>query len=155
MVDTLLGLINSLSDPAAMLPDLEVLFTKLAQVIRVAVLAGPVALLVMGLIYLFLAPKEANHSLGFRCWWGMSSVESWQFTQKLAGIAWTALGAVLGVWGLFSTTGYTTVTADDMMLSALNLLKWQLIVVVASMVAINVVLVVLFDRKGQRRSEKR
>ena len=154
MVDTLLGLINSLSDPAAMLPDLEVLFTKLAQVIRVAVLAGPVALLVMGLIYLFLAPKEANHSLGFRCWWGMSSVESWQFTQKLAGIAWTALGAVLGVWGLFSTTGYTTVTADDMMLSALNLLKWQLIVVVASMVAINVVLVVLFDRKGQRRSEK-
>lgn len=68
MVDTLLGLINSLSDPAAMLPDLEVLFTKLAQVIRVAVLAGPVALLVMGLIYLFLAPKEANHSLGFRCW---------------------------------------------------------------------------------------
>lgn len=155
MVDTLLGLINSLSDPAEMLPDLEVLFTKLAQVIRVAVLAGPVALLVMGLIYLFLAPKEANHSLGFRCWWGMSSVESWQFTQKLAGIAWTALGAVLGVWGLFSTTGYTTVTADDMMLSALNLLKWQLIVVVASMVAINVVLVVLFDRKGQRRSEKR
>lgn len=155
MVDTLLGLINSLTDPAAMLPDLEVLFTKLAQVIRVAVLAGPVALLVMGLIYLFLAPKEANHSLGFRCWWGMSSVESWQFTQKLAGIAWTALGAVLGVWGLFSTTGYTTVTADDMMLSALNLLKWQLIVVVASMVAINVVLVVLFDRKGQRRSEKR
>ena len=155
MVDTLLGLINSLSDPAAMLPDLEVLFTKLAQVIRVAVLGGPVALLVMGLIYLFLAPTEANHSLGFRCWWGMSSVESWQFTQKLAGIAWTALGAVLGVWGLFSTTGYTTVTADAMMLSALNLLKWQLIVVVASMVAINVVLVVLFDRKGQRRSEKR
>ena len=103
-MDFLMELLGKLQDPASLLPDLNQALTDLVPVIRYAVLLAPAVLLVMGLVYLFLAPKEANHTLGFRCWWGMSSVEVWQFTQKLAGITWTALGLVLGCIGLFTGT---------------------------------------------------
>jgi len=142
-------------DPAALLPDLEKLFASMEPVIRFAVMAGPVCLLVLGLIYLFAAPKEANHTLGFRCWWGMSSVEVWQYTQRLAGLIWTGLGAVLTVVIYFISAGYAGKDQNEMMRSALSILGWELGLVFASVVAINVVIIVLFDRKGYRRRRTR
>ena len=84
-------------DPAALLPNLDTVLGKLALIARIAVLVGPAAMVIMGLTYLFLSPKEANHYLGYRCYYGMGSVEAWQFTQRLAGIVWGAMGLVLGV----------------------------------------------------------
>ena len=154
MMEILTGILGALGDPAALLPDLAVVFEKLVKLIRLAVYAGPVTLIVLGLIYYFLAPKEANHHRGFRCWWGMSSVEVWQFTQKLAGIVWGALGLILALVALFSTGGYSTMGQQEMLMSAASLLLWQIGAVVVSIIAINVVLIVLFDSKGYKRSEK-
>lgn len=154
MMEILTGILGALGDPAALLPDLAVVFEKLVKLIRLAVYAGPVTLIVLGLIYYFLAPKEANHHLGFRCWWGMSSVEVWQFTQKLAGIVWGALGLILALVAVFSTGGYSTMGQQEMLMSAASLLLWQIGAVVVSIIAINVVLIVLFDSKGYKRSEK-
>ena len=154
MMEILKGLLGALSDPAALLPDLTVVFEKLVGVARLAVYAGPVVLIVMGLMYYFLAPKEANHQFGFRCWWGMSSVEVWQFTQKLAGIVWAALGLVLTLVALFSTGGYANMTQQEMLMSAANLILWQIGLILLSILAINITLIVLYDRKGYKRSEK-
>ena len=84
-------------DPASLLPELDTLIGKLALVARIAVLIGPVMLLVMGLLYFFASPKEANYHFGYRCYYGMGSVQAWQFTQHLAGIVWGALGLILGI----------------------------------------------------------
>ena len=84
----------------------------------------------------------------------MSSVEVWQFTQKLAGIVWGALGLILALVALFSTGGYSTMGQQEMLMSAASLLLWQIGAVVVSIIAINVVLIVLFDSKGYKRSEK-
>ena len=154
MMEILTGLLGALSDPASLLPDLPALFEKLVGLIRVAVYAGPAALILLGLMYYFLAPKEANHHFGFRCWWGMSSVEVWQFTQKLAGIVWAALGLVLGLFAFFSTGGYANMGQQEMLMSAANLILWQIGAVLVSILAINITLVVLYDRKGDKRSEK-
>ena len=51
-------------DPAALLPDLGSVVGIVMTVARFAVLAGPLVLLVLGLAYLFLAPKEANYHFG-------------------------------------------------------------------------------------------
>lgn len=154
MMEFLTGLLGAVSDPASLLPDLAVLFEKLVGVIRLAVYAGPVTLVVLGLVYCFLAPREANHHLGFRCWWGMSSVEVWRFTQKLAGIVWAALGLVLGLVALFSTRGYANMGQQEMLMDAAVLILWQIGAVLLSIAAINITLIVLYDRKGYKRSEK-
>ena len=65
-------------DPATLLPDLSKVFDTLAPVCRFAVLIGPVVLLLLGLSYLILSPKEANHYLGYRCYFGMGSEYAWR-----------------------------------------------------------------------------
>ena len=82
-------------DPAAIMPDLSTFLGKLEVGMRVAVMAAPLVLLGLGLLYFLSAPKEANYKLGYRFFWGMSSVEAWQFTQRLAGIVWCVLGLTL------------------------------------------------------------
>ena len=154
MTEFLTGLLEGLNDPASLLPDLPALFEKLVDVARVAVYVGPVTLMVLGLLYFFLAPKEANHQFGFRCWWGMGSVEVWRFTQKLAGITWGALGLALGLVAFFSTGGYANMTQQAMLMDAISLILLQIGTVLVSILVINIVLVILYDSRGYKRSEK-
>ena len=48
-------------EPASLLPELDTVIGKLALLARIVVLVGPVAMLLMGLVYLFAVPKEANY----------------------------------------------------------------------------------------------
>ena len=73
-------------DPSGMLPQMDSIFSRILLVCRICVMLGPVLLLILGLCYLFLAPKEANYYFGYRCFYGMGSVNAWQFTQRMAGI---------------------------------------------------------------------
>ena len=82
-------------DPASLLPDLSKVFGSLVGVCRVAVMIGPVIALILGLAYLFLAPKEANYYFGYRCYFGMGSVRAWRFTQRIAGMILGGLGLIL------------------------------------------------------------
>ena len=81
-------------DLAAFLPDLSDVMGWVEMLLRIAVMAGPLLLLLFGLLYLLIPPKEANHGLGYRFWWGMSSLDAWQFTQHLAGLVWSGLGVI-------------------------------------------------------------
>ena len=90
MVDFIKSLLGEF-DPTALLPDLWAIFGNLDATLRVVVLAGPLCLLGLGLLYLLAPPSEANHIFGYRLFWGMSSVEAWQYTQKTAGLVWLAL----------------------------------------------------------------
>ena len=153
-IDSLIGLVNGL-DPEQLLPDLELLLTKLVPMIRVAVLAGPTALLILGLVYTFLAPKEANHTLGFRCWWGMGSVEAWRFTQKLAGITWAVLGLVMGGVMLYQSGRYPQMPYEQMLFQAAKAIVWQIGIVIVSIMIINIVLIVKFNHRGESRFAKK
>ena len=87
-------------------PDTGALIEKSTAIAKVLVIAGPVIMLVLGLLYLFAAPKEANHHFGYRCYFGMGSEEAWQFTQRIAGITWIVLGAGMTVAMLIVTARY-------------------------------------------------
>jgi len=73
-------------DPASLLPEMSEIFGSLVSVCRVAVMVGPIVLLVLGLAYLLLSPREANYYFGYRCYYGMGSVPAWRFTQRFAGV---------------------------------------------------------------------
>ena len=152
-METIKSLLNDF-DPMAFIPELDSLVGWLELAVRVSVLAGPVILLFLGLWYLLLPPKEANHSAGYRTYWGMGSVEAWRFCQKIAGIAWGTLGLVLTVVMVLITNGYRGMDAMDMVYSAVKCILWEIGLAVVSSLAINITMMVLFDRKGERRSKK-
>ena len=140
-------------DPASLLPDLSSMTGIVATVTRLAVLTGPIVLLIMGLLYFFAAPKEANYRFGYRCYFGMGSEEAWRFTQRVAGILWAALGLVLSLLMLFITGGYGSKEIVDVIGSGLKCLIWEVVLTALSCLAINVAVMLRYDRKGLRRSD--
>ena len=154
MIDFVKSLLTDF-DPAAFLPDLNAIFGWLELAMRICVLAAPLSVLGFGLLYLLAAPKEANHKLGYRFYWGMSSVEVWQFTQRLAGLVWTGLGLVMTIVMALICNGYRDLAPEAMLYSALKAIGWELGLIVLSILAINITVMVLFDHKGYRRRRTR
>lgn len=138
-------------DPASLLPDLSSVAGKMELICRIAVLLGPILLLSLGLLYFFFAPKEANHRFGFRCYYGMGSVEAWRFTQKLAGLVWSGLGLILTVVMLFSTIGLRKLTIVDQVWRSVKCLGWEAGLILAAMLFIHVIVGLTFDQDGRRR----
>lgn len=140
-------------DLGSLIPDLNTVLGWVDLLMRIAVMAGPLLLLGFGLVYLFAPPKEANHSLGYRFWWGMSSLEAWRFTQRLAGMVWSVLGLVLTVIMALICNGFSRMQTMDMAWTAVTCLGWELGLTAVACVAINVVVILVFDRDGYRRGE--
>ncbi len=138
-------------DPTAWLPKLESLMDRLHIIMRLAVLVAPLVLLVLGLIYFFLPPKEANHSLGYRFFWGMSSVESWRFTQWVAGIVFAVLGMILTVVMLIISGGFAGMQTMDMVWKAGKCILWELGLVAAACMGIDATVLIFYNSKGDRR----
>ena len=141
-------------DLSNFLPEITTVMGWVTMLLRLAVMAGPVMILVLGLIYIFAPPKEANHRFGFRCYYGMGSVEAWLFTQRLAGIVLGALGLVLTIVMLIITNSYNALSPDMMVFSAVKCLLWQFGLIALSCLGIHVTAAVMFDRFGNRRKNK-
>ncbi len=141
-------------DPAALLPDLSEIFGSLATVCRFAVMIGPIVLLILGLAYLFLAPKEANHYFGYRCYFGMGSVNAWRFTQRMAGVVLTVLGLGLTIVMFTLSDSFAKMEVTDMVWKALDCLIWQAGLAFLANFSINLTAAIRFDRKGEYRKNK-
>ena len=142
-------------DPASLLPELHSIFDFVASVCRVAVLAGPIILLVLGLAYLFFAPREANYYFGYRCYYGMGSVEAWRFTQRLAGAVLGGVGLILTGVMLVISGGFAGMDTMDMVWKAFWCLVWQAVLVLIANVVIWAVTFFRFDAKGNYRNKKK
>lgn len=137
-----------------LLPSATSLMEGLNRWLALFVLVGPLLMLGFGVYYLFFAPKEANHSMGFRFGYAMSCVEVWQFTQRLAGIAYAGLGLLLTVIiGLISLS-FKKQTPPDMVWLAGKCLLWEVVLAIIITLLVDIVIVVLFDIKGNPRSAK-
>ena len=142
-------------DPASLLPELSSVFDTVSAVCRIAVLAGPIILLVLGLAYLLFAPREANYYFGYRCYYGMGSIEAWRFTQRLAGTVLGGLGLVLTGVMLVISGGFAGMDAMDMVWKAFWCLVWQAVLVLLANAAIWGVTFFRFDARGNYRNRKK
>ena len=152
-LDSIKDLLNNF-ELGSLLPDLGTLLGKLELAMRILVVAGPVVMMIMGLLYIFAAPKEANHHFGYRCYFGMGSVDAWRYTQRVAGITWTAMGAILGVAMLIVSSNFTGMNAIDMVTSAIFCLLWQAGLLLAAHFLIRTIVAFRFNRHGEYRSDK-
>lgn len=142
-------------DPAALLPDLSSIEGLAELVCRFAVLAAPVVLIVLGLVYLLLPPKEANHRFGYRCYFGMGSIEAWRFTQRFAGLVWAVVGGILFLVMLGKTNGLRELAVMDQLWQAGVCILWEIGISLATILAINITIAVLFNSKGQPRFKRK
>ena len=142
-------------DPAALLPDLSDLFGSLATLCRFAVMIGPVVLLVLGLAYLFLSPKEANYYFGYRCYFGMGSVQAWRFTQRVAGMLFGGVGLILTIVMYVISGGFAGMEITQMVWKAAGCLAWQVGITLALTLLINFLAFFFFDAKGRPRRKKK
>ena len=142
-------------DPAALLPQMESIFETLVPLCRIAVMAGPIVLLVLGLAYLLLAPKEANYYFGYRCYFGMGSIYAWRFTQRLSGIVLGSLGLILTFVMLFLTGSFAEMDAMDMVWKAVTYLIWEAGLVLVATLFINFTVTLCYDSRGEFRGKKR
>lgn len=142
-------------DPASLLPELSEVFGTLPGICRFCVMAGPVVLLILGLAYLFLSPREANYYFGYRCYYGMGSVYAWRFTQRFAGVVLGLTGLGLSIIVFVLSANFGSMDVTDMVWKALELLAWEAGIALLANVTINLTAAVRFDRKGRHRRKNR
>ena len=153
IIETLKKLVNEF-DLANFIPEVNSILGWIETLVRIFVMAAPICILAFGLFFLFLPPKEANHSAGYRTYFGMGSVDAWRFTQFLAGVVWSGVGLILTVVMLIVVNGYRNMEMMDMANSAVVCVLWEIGSIVVSCLGINITAAVVFDRKGNRRAKK-
>lgn len=138
-------------DLTKLVPELDTLLGKLQAVASWALMIGPIVMLAFGLWYFLMPPKEANHRVGFRTWFGMGSVEAWQFTQRLAGIVWGGLGIVLTVMAIIVSLTFGNKDAMQVATTAFICLMWQAGLALIGWFGIGLIVMMRYDAKGNRR----
>ena len=154
-MDFISSILDGLDNVGNLVPELDKLLSSVELWVSIFLLIGPLCMLVLGIIYLFLPPKEANHRLGYRTYFGMGSVDAWKQTQKFAGILYAGLGLLLSVvMGIFCLTlsGKNGLQIGS---TAIVCLCIQVVAVLLVYLIIFAYTAIVFDKDGNRRKDKK
>lgn len=144
-------LLNSLEDLGKFIPKLDKLMGWVQWLVSLAVRVGPLCILILGLIYLLIPPKEANRKAGYRTYFGMGSIMAWRFTQRAAGIIMTLVGLVLFLSARSTVAKFDGMDPMEMANAAFQVIKVQVICALVIYIFMFLLTAVLFDRKGDCR----
>ena len=153
-LDAIKELLSGAETAVPVVPDAGTLVDKVLPIAKILVVAGPVIMLILGLLYLFAAPREANHHFGYRCYFGMGSEQAWRFTQRIAGIVWTALGVVMTLAMLIVTARFPGLDVLEMLTSAATSVVVEALVLLVATIIIRIIVAARYDRHGERRVRK-
>ena len=152
-MDKIMELFNSFSIEKY-IPKLDSVMDVTQKAIELAVRVGPLCILVLGLIYLLIPPKEANRYFGFRTYFGMGSISAWRFTQRVAGGIMTVMGLILLLIAKGAVKSFAGMDLMQMSEKSISLIKTQIICALVLYVFMFLLTAVLFNRKGQYRFRK-
>lgn len=139
----------------ALIPNLENLVSDMRTWLGIAMIVGPIIFIVMGLIYYFLAPPEANHKLGYRTYFGMGSVTAWKFTQKLAGIVWGGLGIILAIVAIIGCVIMVGQELSKATSTALTILIIEAVAALLAFLTVEITVILRYDMNGSARKKKK
>ena len=140
-------------DPAALLPRIDSIVDWVKLICRLAVMVGPIALVLAGLSYLLLAPKEANYYFGYRTAFGMGSVAAWRHTQKVAGWMFAGVGLVLTVIMLMVCVTFGGLEPMTAVWRAAKCMIAEAVIALIVVLSINSVAAFTYDYKGNKRKK--
>ena len=150
LIDRLASIVTNF-DMSYIIPELDTLLGWVDLAARLSVIVGPALMLVLGILYYFLPPQEANHRFGYRFYWGMGSVPAWQFTQRIAGVTWMAMGLVLALIMFIVSLIFGALTIEETVSTAVICLLIQLVLMGGLCLAIDAVVMLRYNRKGDLR----
>ena len=133
------------------IPKLDSLMGWVQWLISLAIRVGPICILVLGLIYLLIPPKEANRKAGFRTYFGMGSVMAWNFTQRVAGVLMIPIGLLLTIIAYVKIGNYSDYDLMTMARDAFCAIKFQVVCALIIYVFMFVLTAILFTRNGSCR----
>lgn len=150
LIDKLVALVDNI-DLASLFPAMDTVVGWITLIARICILAAPLVMLVLGLRYRFMPPAEANYKAGYRFFFGMGSDTAWRYTQRLAGIVWTVLGAVMALGMLVVCLFFGGMDPVKMVKTVLVCLGVQLVLIAGSCLVINAVVGRKFHKDGTPR----
>ena len=133
------------------IPKLDTLMGWVQWLISLAIRVGPICILVLGLIYLLIPPKEANWKAGYRTYFGMGSVMAWNFTQRVAGILMIPTGLLLTVIAYAKIGKFSDYDLMTMAQEAFGAIKFQVVCALIIYIFMFVLTAVMFTRNGDCR----
>jgi hypothetical protein len=108
-------------------------------------------MLIQAVFYLFKPAPEANFKRGYRTYFGMGSTEAWQFSQKIAGLIFGGLGALLLLAMFIVILCIRKKAITKIAVAAMICLIIQLVLIVAARIVIAILCGRFFDKDGGRR----
>ena len=133
------------------IPKLDSVMGWVQWLISLAIRVGPICILVLGLIYLLIPPKEANWKAGYRTYFGMGSVMAWNFTQRVAGILMIPTGLLLTVIAYVKIGKFSDYDLMTMAQKAFGAIIFQVVCALIIYIFMFVLTAVMFTRKGDCR----
>jgi hypothetical protein len=111
----------------------------------------PVIMVIMGALRFFRPAAEANHSVGYRTFFGMGSVYAWRVTQWVSGVVFLGVGGLLLLLAIIQCFVMGGKEVGD---AVTNMYTWLIVEGVGlllSIVAVEVVIGLQFDKNGNLR----
>ena len=84
----------------------------------------------------------------------MGSEQAWRYTQRIAGITWTALGTVMTLVVLVVSRRFAEQGTLDMLTTAAVCVLAEAGVLVLASIVIRTIVAARYDRHGERRTRK-
>jgi hypothetical protein len=138
-------------DLAKFVPEMPAFLGGLRALLVLAILIGPILLVTLGAMYLLKPAPEANFKYGFRTYFGMGSIEAWRFSQKIGGLAFGGLGAVLLLVMFIVVLTFFKKDLFQIANTAIVCLIWQAALALIARITVGILCCVYFDRNGDRR----
>lgn len=138
-------------DLAKFVPAMPAFLGGLRALLVLAILIGPILLVTLGAMYLLRPAPEANFKYGFRTYFGMGSVEAWIFSQKIAGLAFGGLGALLLLIMFIVVLTFFKKDLFQIANTAIVCLIWQAVLALIARITVGILCWVYFDKNGDRK----
>ena len=138
-------------DLSKFVPAMPVFLGALRALLVIIILAGPILLVTLGAMYLLRPAPEANFKYGFRTYYGMGSVEAWKFSQKIAGLAYGGLGAILLLVMFIIVLTFFGKDLFRIANTAIICLLWQVGLTLIARITVGVMCYIYFDKDGNRK----
>lgn len=139
----------------AIIPQLDNLLRSMRLWMAIAMFIGPIVFIGLCAFYLFWAPLEANHKLGYRTYFGMGSVAAWQYTQKLAGRVWSIVGVALAVVAVIGGILVLVLEPAKGTNAALVVLIIEFLAALAAWATVELTVLIRYDINGKERNKKK
>ena len=114
----------------------------------------PLLILGLGLTYFLKPPAEANHTFGYRTYFGMGSVEAWQFSQRIGGLVYIILGGVMTLGALVAFIILLKGSIPTVLTGCAACVVVELILVALTTLTLNIIISIRYDRDGYRRGTR-